>query len=1412
MVFAPSANRLGHRFRSGGALRFLAISVLAWVSLLAAPSVVASTNDTTGTRVSVKMDADPINLAIGEYTFLETLSLFRGPFPIGFRLYYGSARNTKRRDDGLPFKFSHDLHGYLVHDTDAGTIALEPGLADEVAFRRVGDEWLVAGNEGVRLELRESGEFYYVCDPVAERVSIFRRSTVNGNEVTATLRARLDRNGNRALHVPSGDPSVPGPVQVQDTLGRSLDLTYEVVGTVDTRRFLTRVTDHGGRSWRFLYEENPPDGLGLVTLRALVDPAGGTNLFRYAGHGLHFVESVTLPRGNTPSRQTYRNTAPQDNFRGLVIGQTDALANRWEIRADLLDPENPLSRLTLIQPDGTRRGFLHDHAGRMLRRFVDEEGRAIEYDFEAERDHFTRVTDRRGHSSQPAYHPSGKISAFINGRGLQTSFSHTTRTQVMANPFIAETFPCVFHDLTRVDYPDGSFETFDYDDRGNVIESRDRAGATTRYGYNAAGQVTALTNALGGVTRFTYDAAGNLATLSDGDGVSWTFGYDALFRLSSITHADGSVIRHERDVLDLLTAVVDEHGVRTEFTYDGNRNLTRVIRAAGTSIAQTNSLGYDDMDRLVRLVDPVVFTTTLAHTYRGALAEATYADGASIRTGYDRRQLPVEFVDEAGKTIRVTRDGEGLPTFLLTAAGRRFRASFDPQGFPIELVDGLTNRFLLAYDPLQRITNVVDRLGRALGVRRDGEGRIASLELPIVGEVQYARNGLGQITNLTDFRGAIWRFQHTSMGRLAEVRDPLGNRWTFAYDQRGRLERVSAPDGVVETNRYDAVGSLVGRHFSDGLRLDYARDALRRITNTASVPVALAYDRRNLPVSSMLHGVTFHATHDSRGRLATLEYGGLSTITYSYDPRGLVTRVSDSRTGAFAAMMYDDDRFLRRIERSNGVHTDYERDANGAIVRIRHGDKADLRFSRNAGSEITRLASTGLLNVGAFLPDEMNSLAYDLANQPAAAGFSYDSRGRRTRDPRRTYVWDAANRLVSLIEGADTVTNTYTARGGVAVETVNGTATEFFYHDAVEGRPMLAERQAGIFRRYYVFTPSGALLFAVNLPANAPSFHHFDQAGTTVLLTDGQGAVTDTYGYTPYGRLVRHEGTSDQPFTFNGQFGVRQVGQGAVFHMRARFYDSLTGRFLSRDPSWLDLLESPTDLNPYGFARQNPVSFADPTGRKSLLIDEAGNVIDPTGFQPKVGQVVGAVQGDGSVHWQVGALDFEGTFDGRVVVVVALKDLEGQGPFQCVKLPGQPAGSQTAGRRLDAGLAAVLAKPEPPNLLQVIESFVPAQRDFLSMASSGKADLGMVIADADRRPRPATGRHVHTDFIRVDFEPDAKVACTETLLDGGGAASILNPGLRSASDALMRRLVPLLALGLVGALAVAGLRNRGYLR
>lgn len=1419
-------------------IRSLIPATLCALGLMALPAR-ASTNDTTGTRTTVKLDGDPVNLATGEYALLETLAALGGPLPLDFQFYYGSVRNTKRHDDGLPFKFSHNLHGYLVHDTAAGALDLESGLADEISFRQAGTNWTVTANEPVQLQLRESGDFYYVCDPFAEQISIYRRAATNGTEVTATLRARLDRNGNRLLHSPSNNPAIPGPVQITDTLGRSLTLLYNVVGVTDTSFYLTHVTDHGGRQWRLLYEENPPDAPGRLTLRALVDPAGGTNLFRYATNGFHFIHSVTLPRGNTPSRQTYRNSQPQDSFRGMVTTQTDARSNVWTIRNELPILESPLSRFSLIQPDGTTRGFLHDHGGRMARRFVDEEGRSIEYLAEPERDLFTTMVDRRGQTNRVAYQPSGKVAAFINARGLQTTFAYTTRTQVVVNPFNAETFPCHFFDLTRVDYPDGAFEEFTYDDRGNVLVTRDRAGALTRYGYNAAGQVTALTNALGGVTLFTYDATANLSTLADSDGVALAFGYDALFRLTSVTNADGSVIRHERNALNLLTAVVDEHGVRTEFAYDANRNLTNVIRAAGTSLAQTNRLEYDDLDRIIRLVDPAGFATTFAHTYRGALAEATFADGAKIRAGYDRRQFPVELVDEAGKTVRVARDGEGLPTFLLTPAGRRFQAAFDAQGFPVEIFDGLTNRFLLAYDPLQRLTNVVDRLGRGLAIQRDGEGRVTSLKLPVVGAVNYARNGLGQITNLTDFRGANWRFAHTPMGRLKEVRDPLTNLWTFAYDNRGRLARVTAPDGIVETNRYDAVNSLVGRHFSDGLKLDFARDALRRLTNTASVPVSLAYDRRDLPTANTMHGVTFTAAYDSRRRLATLDYGGLTTLTYTYDARGLVTRVSDSRTGAFVDLEYDDDRFLRRLKRSNGVHTEFERDANGALTRIHHVGKADLKFTRNAGSEITKLAITGLVGLGAFLPDEALSFNYDPANQPAAAGFAHDARGRRTRDPQRGYTWDAADRLVAFTNGATVVVQQFTARGDVAVETVNGTATEFFYHYAIGGRPLLAERRAGNFRRYYVFTPGGALLFAVNLPANAPAFHHFNHAGATVLLTDAGGAVTDTYGYTPYGRPVRHEGASDQPFTFNGQFGVRQVAGTALFHMRARFYDSLTGRFLSRDPSWLGLLEAPGDLNPYGFARQNPMSFADPLGRQGMRIDAGGKPLASDPWDLPAGTLVGDVDENGNVQWMVVVEDYEevssdeevfGAFndhigtmrrtDGRThrrLVGARFEKIEGKGPFQCVKLPGQRAGLQSAGRKPDAGATMANMKPDLPTFEEAVQSYVPAQNNFKEMAEPQEP-----LRPARHRLQLEAFEHAWEQQPR--FENDSicglagawEASCNynaRQLREAGykGPFSLL-VSLPDGTRALMLRLLPLLALGGLWLATRAVLRRRATRR
>ena len=65
--------------------------------------------------------------------------------------------------------------------------------------------------------------------------------------------------------------------------------------------------------------------------------------------------------------------------------------------------------------------------------------------------------------------------------------------------------------------------------------------------------------------------------------------------------------------------------------------------------------------------------------------------------------------------------------------------------------------------------------------------------------------------------------------------------------------------------------------------------------------------------------------------------------------------------------------------------------------------------------------------------------------------------------------------------------------------------------------------------------------------------------------------MTDSYGYTPYGRMVAHEGPSDQPFTYVGEYGVRQEFGTGVYQMGARYYDVHTAQFLSQGSDLVEL-------------------------------------------------------------------------------------------------------------------------------------------------------------------------------------------------------------------------------------------------
>lgn len=1143
---------------------------------------------------------EPISLATGEFYFRKPLLDLGGPIPLRYELYYGSQTDQKKGWDGLPPRFHDNQHLLLTQDVFSAFADVAAG--QEVLLMSTASTNYTAFSERFHYNEILMGNRAYVADPETDRLWVFERDPGVSNTNAFRLAGQWDRLGNRLVcEYTNAAPSLLA--RVSDGLGRELRFAYAPVGA-GTNLYLSSVQDHGGRAWAFLYDDAPADNPGQVTLRAIVDPAGGTNRFAYAGGVAHAVAAEVLPRGNTPYTNVYDTAAPS----GVVLRQTDALGQSFELQREAyrgLPVED--TRFSVVHPDGTRQTAAHAR-GTVLSSLVDEAGGRMEFGVPAQPDQVESFTDRLGATTRVTYDfNSGKLASLTDPLGRNTTLTYTNSIQTFTDPDNGAAVQFTFYDVQSVLYADGARETFVVASNGLRRAATDRTTNTTFFAYNARGQLTAVTNPAGGVLTIGYDAAGNVATWGDTDTGVWTNAYDALFRLVRVTAPDGAFRERAVDTLDRITNVVLETGASFRFAYDANGSLTQRIDAAGTALAATNAWTYDAIDRDVEAVDPLGHVMQRSYTWWGALSRLVFADGAGLVFRYSVTRAPSGVEDESGRVLALTADAEGRLTGARSPGGRALGLELNAMGRPAGFTDPAGGRTTFQRDSLMRVTNIVDAVDRPLSVGYDAEGRVRRVTLPVIGSSAYAFDRNGALTNATDPRGQRWSMTRTPMGRLAGLVDPDGNAWEWTLDALGRVAVMTAPDGVRLTNRYDAAGLLTNQTYSTGLSLAYAYDPLGRLRSTGSLGVELEYDRGGRVTNTVFNGARLGVTYDVRDRIVALDYDGRMTVQYRYDVRGLVTQVTDSATSAWTGFEYDDDRFLVRITRSNGVTTEFARDANGAVTNLSHGNKGAIAARRDPAGRIVELLQDLPLDVQALVADEVQAFAHDGSGRIAAAGFAFDACGRRTRDPQRGYTWDAAGRLTSISNATGVVSNEYTALGDLARQARPGATNEYFHQYAMPGRPMLAEKRNGAYVRLYVHQPNGRLLYHVDVTGTpAVRFHHFNPAGTTLFLTDAAGSVSDSYGYTVYGRLLQHNGPSGQPFGYIGEFGVREEAGTALVQMRARWYDMLTARFLSRDPLWMETVGDPLQISPYSYALGDPVQFNDPSGLQPPGVRTAG--------------------------------------------------------------------------------------------------------------------------------------------------------------------------------------------------------------
>jgi RHS repeat-associated protein len=152
----------------------------------------------------------------------------------------------------------------------------------------------------------------------------------------------------------------------------------------------------------------------------------------------------------------------------------------------------------------------------------------------------------------------------------------------------------------------------------------------------------------------------------------------------------------------------------------------------------------------------------------------------------------------------------------------------------------------------------------------------------------------------------------------------------------------------------------------------------------------------------------------------------------------------------------------------------------------------------------------------------------------------------------------------------------------------------------------------------------------------ASEYYLGDALGSVRQLTNDGGTVTLARNYEPFGRTSQSIGTAQTDYGFTGEF----TDASGLIHLRARYYQSLTGRFTTRD-SFEGDVNTPASLNRFNYAHSNPVLYTDPTGHFAQIIAGAalGGFIGLIGGKVFAELTYGwAIQGECGCEMQMWAL------------------------------------------------------------------------------------------------------------------------------------------------------------------------------
>lgn len=658
---------------------------------------------------------------------------------------------------------------------------------------------------------------------------------------------------------------------------------------------------------------------------------------------------------------------------------------------------------TVSHPNGSTSTTRFNPRGLPLEE-TDEAGQTTRHQYDAKNQRI-KTTDALGRVTSFEYDTQGNQTAVTNPLGIrvETAYEPTRNKPTNITQFLLGV-PSQQGGL-QLSYTPVS-QSMTYDAKGKLTQVLDATGISGQMGYDVKGQLSSITlpakgsastlpvvneGQAGSIAKaarqiaLSYNAAGDLSKITDALNNATNLGTDTLGRITSSTDPLGYTSTQQYNTIDQPTDARNPLNHTTRVTYDAAGRVTGVVNEAGVTI---ESYTHDAQGRVTQVKDALNQTTGIE---------------------YDTSNRPNKITDRKGQVTQISYTERGQISSI-SQPGQSISYQYDAVGRLTEVRDNTSvNQY--RYDAADRVTQIDSTTAAGshrLGYEYDSLDRITKRNLSGTGittaeATTYTWDLAGRLLNHTTSIGSTphkTEYEYDQAGRLAARHAQAGSAGKltqrYGYDAAERLSQI----------KYIRAEGTVNEQLIE--QIDYSYDAKGQRTAKTTL--------NNHGAGGQETPMT--ATYDAANRMSTvtLTIGGASkSYTLTSDANGNLTRKQNT-TDAADTTTYNWDSNNRLVQITQpGLTASFSYDAFGRRIQS--------SITKGGSTSTVQYLYEGLQSLGEIRDGKLSHrLLTGLSLDETIARMAINTSGNKDGTTSRIFMTDALNSVIAQLNDEDTAT------------------------------------------------------------------------------------------------------------------------------------------------------------------------------------------------------------------------------------------------------------------------------------------------------------------------------------------------------------------------------------------------------